>query len=161
EGVDVRAHLAAAAAEAAVLGDPALRERAAALDRAEREAPVELVRRRRRRLERVPRDHALGQLVQPLEALPAGDRDLAGGEQVLERALRRLPAPHRPAPALERARRERALVADPREHVALDGAALGRALATPPVVVAQLVHPELEQRVVLDREQARLVRPVL
>ena len=46
-------------------------------DRPERVAAPELVLGRRRRLERLPRDHALGQVVDALEALPAGDRDLA------------------------------------------------------------------------------------
>src|SRR5262249_14769252 len=42
-----------------------------------------------------------------------------------------------------------------------DLAPFGRSLAAPPVVVAQSQHAALEERVVLDREQARLVGPVL
>ena len=106
-------------------------------------------------------DHPLGQVVQALEALAACDRELARGEEVLERALLGLPAPHRAALALERAHRQRPLLGDAREHAALDLAPFRRALPAPPVVVAQREHPPLEQRVVLDREQTRLVRPVL
>src|SRR5262249_4598441 len=159
ERVHVRAHLACPAAKAAVLGDAGLRQRTAALDRAERETAVELVARRCRRLEKCARNHTLRQLVQALEPLPARDGDLARGEEVLERAFGGLPAPHRPAPSLERARRECSLVADPRDHLLLDGPELGAALAAPPVAVAQLGHPVLEERVVLDREQAGLVGP--
>src|SRR5262249_28950820 len=59
ERVDVRASLARAAAEAAVLRDSRLRQRSAALDRAEREAAMELRGGRRRRVEIRARDHAL------------------------------------------------------------------------------------------------------
>ena len=60
------------------------------------------------------RDHALGQVVDALEALPSRDRELAGGEEVLERALLRLPAPHR----LAAAPRTRAPAARPRRGCA-------------------------------------------
>src|SRR5262249_26538749 len=136
ERLDVRPHLTPPAPEAAVLGDPRLGGPAPSLHRAQPAPPVELAVRRPPRGQRRARDHALGQLVQALEALAAGDRDLARGEQVLERALRGLPAPHGSAPALERARRQRSLVPQPPEHVALDGTALRGALAAPPVAVA-------------------------
>ena len=80
---------------------------------------------------------------------------------MLQRALGGLPAPHTLAPALEGAGRKGALGRDPRQHLPLDGAHLGRSLAPPPVPVGQLDHAPLVQRVVLDREQAGLVGPVL
>src|SRR5262249_28780994 len=105
-------------------------------------------------------DHALRQVVETLEALPAGDRELTGGEEVLERALLRLPPPHRPAPPLERAHGQRTLLADARQHALLDLPPFHGSLAPPPVVVAEREHPPLEEPVVVDRQQARLVRPV-
>src|SRR5579862_402168 len=160
ERLDVRPDFARAAADAAVLGDPGFRQRAPRVHRAQREAATELGARRRRRVEVALRDHALGQLVQALEALPAGDRHLAGREQVLECALRGLPAPHRLAAALERTRRKWSLGRDAREHLALDGAKLRAPLASPPVPVAQVAHTALVERVVLDRDETGLVRPV-
>ena len=135
-----------------MLGDPAGGERAAALDRAERVRAAKRLFGEDGGAEMTVGDHALGQVVQTLEALPARDRELAGGEEMLERALLRLPAPHRAALALERAHRQRPLLGDARDHAALDLAAFGRALPAPPVVVAQCEHPPLEQRIVLDRE---------
>ena len=41
----------------------------------------------------VRRNHPLGQVVEPLEAAPPGDRHLAGGEQPLQRMLLGAPVP--------------------------------------------------------------------
>src|SRR5262249_40688448 len=161
ERVDMRLDAFAAAVEAAVLGDPGFGERAPALDRPQGESAAEVRRGRRGRVEVPLRDNALGQVVDALKSLPARDRELAGGEQMLERAFFRLPPPHRPALALERAHGQSALVAYAGEHATLDLAPLGGPLASPPVVVFQLDHPPLEERVVVDREQTCLVCPVL
>ena len=48
-----------------------------AADGEQRERAQRLVLARRRRVEQVLRDHALGEVVEPLEALAAGDRELA------------------------------------------------------------------------------------
>ena len=141
---------------------PRLGERAAALDGAQRVAAAELVERRRRRVERGARDDALGQVVQPLEALPPGDRELARGEEMLERALLGLPAPHRLAPPLERAHRQRALARGSAPSTRRSTLRPSAVRSRPhQCAILQLHHPPLEQRVVLDRQQARLVRPVL
>ena len=102
-----------------------------------------------------------GQVVDALEAVASGDGELAGGEEMLERALRRLPAPHRAriALALERTRGQRAALADRVEHVLLRLAVL--ALAAPPVRIREMHHAPLEERVVLDGHETCLVRPVL
>ena len=144
-----------------MLGDRGLAQRPAPLDGPQRVAAHELVLPGRRRLERGARDHPFREVVEALEALPAADGELAGGEEVLECPLGGLPAPHRLAAPLEGARRQRSLGADAREHLALDRAHLGGARPAPPVVLGQVRHAALEQRVVLDRQQAGLVRPVL
>ncbi len=80
---------------------------------------------------------------------------------MLERRLRRFPGPHlaRLAAALEGPRRQRSALADRVEHVTLRLAVL--ALPAPPVCVREVHHAPLEERVVLDGQQACLVRPVL
>src|SRR5205814_887993 len=106
-----------AALEAAVLHDPGLGECAAACHGPERVAAYELVLARRGRVEISPRDHLLGKRVEPLEAVPARDDDLACCEQVLEDPLLRLPVPHAAAAAaLEEARRQGAVLAERAEH---------------------------------------------
>ena len=146
----------------AILADPASeRNGATALHGAKRIPAAKLRLRGHGCAEVAVGDHALGQVVESLEALSAGDRQLARCEEVLERALLRLPTPHRPALALECAHRQRTFLGDAREHAPLHLPALRRAFAAPPVVVAQVEHAALEERIVLDREQAGLVRPVL
>src|SRR3954454_3675452 len=103
ERLDVRPDALRAAGEAAVLGDPGPGQRAAAFDGPQRIGAAKLVLGRDRRAEVAVRDHPLRKVVEALEALSPCDRELAGREQVLERALLRLPAPHRAAAALERA----------------------------------------------------------
>ena len=80
---------------------------------------------------------------------------------MLERALRRLPAPHRLAATLEGANGQGAFASDAGDHLSFDRAQFRGSLTTPPVAVAQVSHPPLEEAVVPDRKQARLVGPVL
>ncbi len=161
ERIDVRADHLHAAREPAMLDDPGLGQRAASLHGPKRVTAAELFLGRSRCLESLARDHAFRQVVDALESLPARNRDLACGEEVLERALRGLPVPHRLAAPLERADRKRTFVAESRQYLTLDGPAFLCPLPSPPVVIGELDHPALEERVVLDREQAGLVRPVL
>ncbi len=145
-----------------MLGDPRLGQSAAVLDRPQRIAAAELVLRRGRRLEVAARDHAFGEVVEPLEPVAARHDDLTRGEEVLECALGRLPVPHlagHRAFPLEGARRQRAALADRLEDVCLGLGILS--LAAPPVPVPELLHAALEERIVLDRQHARLVGPVL
>ena len=65
-----------AAFQAPVLADRRLGQRAARADGEQRERAQRLVLGRRRRLEDVLRDHALGEVVEPLEAAPSGDHEL-------------------------------------------------------------------------------------
>ncbi len=144
-----------------MLGDPGLREGAAPLDGPQRVAAAELLLARRRRLEVRARDHALRKVVHALEPVAARDDELACGEEMLEGALGGLPRPHlaRCAATLEGAGRECATLADRLEHVLFGFAVL--ALATPPVLALEMDHAPLEEGVVLDGEEARLVSPVL
>src|SRR5439155_3472902 len=52
-----------------------------------------LLARRRRRFARRPRNDALGEVVEPLEAAPAGDREEPGVEEMLEGFLAAAPTP--------------------------------------------------------------------
>src|SRR5262249_19019014 len=52
-----------------------------------------LFARRHRRVERGARDHAIGDVVLPLETATAGDREQPGVEEMLERRLAGAPAP--------------------------------------------------------------------
>src|SRR5262249_47741827 len=116
--------------------------------------------RRGRSFEVRPRNDALGKVVEPLEAVTTCYGDLPRREQVLERTLRRLPAPHPPAALpLEGTRGQRAALANRVEDERLAGGP--RALSTPPVPGARVDRPPLEQRVVLDGNETGLVRPVL
>ncbi len=150
------------ALQAPVLADRRLGERSACADREQRERAQRLVLARRRRLEDVFRDHALDQVVLALEALASGDRQLAAVPERLEHHLRRLPVPHAAATAVafEVARAEGAFRADPLEH-GLDELGV---LADRPVVCAPVsgaCHHRAEVRPQLDRQQRRLVCPVL
>ena len=70
------------------------------------------------RVEHLLRDHALGQVVEPLEALPAGDHEVAVVPEPVEHRLRRLPVPHPSlARALEVPRAERPARADLRQDL--------------------------------------------
>src|SRR5207244_12979306 len=89
-----RPHAARAAGEPAVVGDAGLRDRTPGAYGPQRESLPELILRRSRRVQVFAWDHALGQVVEPLEAVATRDDDVARGEQVLERALRGLPVPH-------------------------------------------------------------------
>ena len=145
-----------------MLGDPGLGQRTAALHRSQRVAAPELLLRRHRRLQLLARDHPLGQVVQPLEAVAAGDHHLACGEQVLEDPLLRLPVPHAAASAapLEVPGRQRAVGSQRVEHALLHLRVVV-VLPAPPVLLAEVLHAPLEERIVLDRDEAGLVRPVL
>ena len=96
-----------AALQPPVLADRRLGQRAARPDREQRERAQRLVLARRRRVEHVLRDHALGQVVLPLEALaaPAIASSPAVPER-LEHHLRRLPVPHPAAAAAPSKSRE-------------------------------------------------------
>jgi hypothetical protein len=104
---------------------------------------------------------ALGQVVQPLEALAPGDRKVAAVPERVEHSLRRLPVPHSAATlAREVARAESPAGADLLEHVLRNlGMVAQRAFVASPV--AAPAHPPAKEREVLDRQQAGLVRPVL
>ena len=150
------------ALEPPVLADRGLGQRASGAHCEERERAERLVLLRRRSVEHRARNHALGEVVAALERLRGRRREDAPIPQRLEHRLGRLPVPHvvavaarprshasraaplrgsAPAPARP-GRRARAA----RAHGSPSGAALHR---------APEVRPEL------DREEARLVRPVL
>ena len=59
-----------------------------------RERPQPLRLGRNGRVEHLLRDHALGQVVEPLEPLPARDHEVAVVPEPVEHRLRRLPVPH-------------------------------------------------------------------
>ena len=109
------------------------------------------------------RDHALGQVVDALEALASRDHELAVVPEPLEHRLRRLPVPHAAAGRpLELPGRERAVLADPSEDLVARGADSRLDVVDVAVpVAAAVLHRTAEERPRLDREQARLVRPVL
>ncbi len=160
ELVDVAADASRSSREPAVLRDARFGERASALHGAQGENGAGARPRwARAASSAVARDHALAEVVQPLERAPPRDRDLAGREQMLEGALGRLPAPHPFTAAFERARRERPLLADPREHLALEGSPLRRALASPPVPIGEVAHPAFEHPVVPRSGAGRLRGP--
>ena len=106
------------------------------------------------------REDALPEVVQSLEAVhAAGDDDLAAVPQRLEHHLRGLPTPHPDrALAFELPRRHRAALADHRAHLLRQLRVLGEHVAAPGVVGR---HPRAVERPVLDRKEARLVRPEL
>ena len=92
--VDNGSHGAGAALEAAVLPDPPLGQGAAPLHGMQCIAAPKLVLGRGRDIEVAAGNDALGEVVEPLEAFASGDDDLAGGEQMLQGPLGRLPVPH-------------------------------------------------------------------
>ncbi len=146
---------------APVLADRRLRQRTARADGRDRELAVRLGLRRQRRLEVALRDHPLGEVVEPLEVRPARDREVAPVPERLEHQLRGLPVPHSSAPLpLEGAGRERPFVADPLQHRLDEVGVVLKGLRVPaPVPFAGHHAPEVG--VELDRDQRRLVRPVL
>ena len=90
---------------------------------------------------------------------PGGDDDLAAVPQRLEHDLRRLPVPHPSAPvALEVTGREGASIPDRVAHLLGECGVSAEHVAAPGMV---LPHRRAEERPILDREEARLVRPVL
>ena len=99
ERVDDRADPRDAASESPVLDDPGFRQRAACGDGAQRQRAQTLGSRRERGVEAALRDHALGQVVEPLEPLAAGDHEVAVVPEPIEHRLGGLPVPH---PALAR-----------------------------------------------------------
>ena len=164
--VDEREHVvmqaSASALEPPVLADRRLGQRAAGADGEERQCAKRLVLVRRGRVEHRLRDDALGEVVAALERLAPGDGEHTTVPQRLEHHLRRLPVPHvgAVARALEVARAERALGADPLQH-RLDEVrvCLQRALVEAPVRTS--LHRPAAVRPELDGEEAGLVRPVL
>ena len=89
-----RARTRADALQPPVLLDAGLGEDAAGAHGLFGQCAQRLVLGRRRRVELCPRDHPLGQVVDPLEALAAGDHEVAVVPQPLQHRLRRLPVPH-------------------------------------------------------------------
>ena len=150
-----------AALQPPVLADRRFGQSSARLDREQRERAQRLRLGRHGRVTPFLRDHPLGEVVRALEALPACDRQLAAIPQRFEHHLRRLPVPHAAATlALEVPGAERALGADPLEHRLDEVAVLAQgAVVGAPVTRAR--HHGAEVRPQLDREQARLVGPVL
>jgi hypothetical protein len=133
-----------------MLGDAGLRDRAPTLYGPQRIAAAELLLGRLGGVEVLAGDDPLRQVVDALEAVTAGDDQLARCEEVLEGALGRLPRPHlaRRATALECARGQGAALADGVEDVPLGVGILP--CAAPPVLVHQVHHAPLEERIVLD-----------
>ena len=151
---------AAPPTHAPVLNDPRVGERAARPHRPQRQLAVAGRLVRHGRVEHLARKHPLGEVVRALEAAdPSGDHELAGVPERLEDHLRRLPVPH-PAAALavEVAGRQRAALADRREHLLGELGMLRDHVAAPRVMAC---HPEAEERPLLDRDETGLVRPVL
>ena len=105
--------------------------------------------------------HPLGQVVHPLEPLPAGDHELARAPQRLEHPLGRLQASTCRADPLPSKSRDPSgpALADRAHHLvgqlrlALDD--------RPPPRMRSVAHEAAHQRPQIDRQQARLVRPVL
>jgi hypothetical protein len=150
-----------AALQAPVLAHRSLGQGAACADREEREGAQRLVLARRGRVEDGLWNDALGEVVEPLEAPASRDHELPAVPETLEHHLRRLPVPH-PAAAvpLEVARAERAFGADALEH-RLDEVGVVAEGAVVRAPVAAALHHRPEVRPQLDRQQRRLVRPVL
>ena len=105
---DRGANARGAAARSPVLDDPALGQRPAGVHGTERERAQALRLRRRRRVEDGGGQDALGDVVEPLEALSSGDDEVAVVPEELEHLLRRLPAPHRPGARRRRSGASRA-----------------------------------------------------
>ena len=109
-----------AALQAPVLADRCLGQRASRAHGEEREGAERLVLGRRRCLEDVLRDDALGEVVEPLEVASTGDDEATLVPQRLQHHLRRLPVPHpaadKGAVRLELARAERPLGSNAVEH---------------------------------------------
>ena len=121
----------------------------------------------RRRRDHRGGQHALGQVVEALEAAPPRGRDLPAPEQPLERALDVAPVPPRAgarrALLLDHvAGRDRAARAHLVEHVRHQ---LGAVAPDPPHpapgLVRRAVHAPAQRRLQGDRDQRRLVAPVL
>src|SRR5215216_7087556 len=105
--------------------------------------------------------HALAQIVDAVEVLAVGDHKFPRGEQVLQRPLLGLPLP--PASGLPVCARElrsahRTSLTNALHHV-LDLLVMG--LHPGPGLLPSLYHEPTVQAVVLDRDEARRVRPVL
>ena len=119
-----------------------------------------------RRGEHLGRDRSLGDVVDTLEARPAVRRHLAGPEQVLERLLALAVPPPRPAllaRVAELTGRERPALAHLVEHrLMYPGCFFSSAMSQLRLpIVAAFRHLPSVQRVLLDRQQRRLVSPVL
>ena len=152
-----------AALQPPVLTDRGLGQGAAGFDRQHGERPQRLLLRRHRRVEPLLRITSLRKVVRPLEILATGDHQLAPIPQCVEHHLRRLPVPHAAGTVtapFEVPRAERALGPDALEH-GLDKLAVlaHRDVMTPPMAAA--LHHSAKVRPQLDRQQRRLVRPVL
>src|SRR5882672_7237807 len=118
--------------------------------------------RRRRRFARGARNHALGEVVEPLEAAPPGDGEEPGVVEMLERELADAPAPP-VAGALAGIGQlgcgERPALRDLRIRARHVGAAARAHELVGPL--AMLVHAVAQQRIERQRQQARRVPPVL
>ena len=144
-----------------MLADRRFGQRAARLDREESERAQRLVLGRHGSLEDPLRDHALGEVVPALEVLATGDHELAAVPERIEHHLRGLPVPHAAAALpFEVARAERSFGADALED-RLDEVRMVAERTVVRAPVAAALHDEPEVRPQLDREQARLVGPVL
>src|SRR5215204_75308 len=149
---------------AEVVGNPAGRCDAERAYRLESQRPSHLLVARREGVcpvwQRV-RQHAFTQVVDAVEVLAAGDHKFPRGEQVLQRPLLRLPLP--PTSALSVCARElrsthRTFLTNVLPHV-LDLLVMGPYPG--PGLLPSLYHEPAIQTVVLDRDEARRVRPVL
>src|SRR5215203_5203542 len=107
------------------------------------------------------RQHALAQVVDAVEVLAAGDHELPRGEQVLQRPLLGLPLPPASAPPVgtrELRSAHGTVLVDALHHM------LDLLVMSPhpgPGLLPSLYHEPAVQAVVLDRDEARRVRPVL
>jgi len=116
-----------------------------------------------RRLEHLAREHALWEVVEPLEAADtAGDHDLAGVPERLQHHLRGLPVPHAAgaaAASIEVARGERSSLADLGPHPFRQLRIAAEGLASPGVENVLRCDPDAVERPIHHRDEAGQVRP--
>ena len=154
--------LAAGAAVADAVGERARHREAVSAQRHVDQVRGKLLRRRLGR-RHVPRQDALREVVDLLQAIAADAHQVALHEELLERALGGLPVPPGLRPValrrLEVTHPERSFLADPVEHRAHE---LRIARPDPPFLAPPIrVHDRQGEPVVAHREERRRVRPVL
>ena len=144
-----------------MLDDSVRGQRTARVHRAHDERAQRLLLGGRSRREHRGREYSFGQIIEPLKPLTAAHDQFARRPQRVEHPFGRLEPPHPAAPTpFEVPRPERSAPADfvenPRSErrFRIDDRA-------PPMMGPPLAHAMEQERPILDREQAGLVRPVL